>query len=404
MGLYDTYIRISRPDFDKTKRVLVTSDIHANLPYFKGLLEKVGFCDDDILIINGDFLEKGSMNLATLRYIMELSKKGNVYPIMGNCDDWGAVFHEDSEWARNIPNYMRWRGCGLLWEMAEQMGMDPAGIDDLEDFKAHLRVNFPAEFEFLAGIPMAIETEKFIFAHAAVLPKPLDEHLVGEVVRFDRFMDKGYSFDKWVVVGHYPVMLYLEDHVCANPIIDRQRHIVSIDGACVLKDDGQLNCLIIPNIMSDDFSYTHYDHFATATVLEHQDGGDRSYYIRWGDSDVEVLERGEEFSRCRHVRTGYEMDILTKYLFTDEKITGCNDCTDLVLPLEAGDVVSVVEATSRGYFVKHNGTSGWYFGKLAPLAPAGECAPRPIQKKWDNNWQKNFAKVAKERAEHIKRG
>jgi len=24
----------------------------------------------------------------------------------------------------------------------------------------------------------------------------------------------------------------------------------------------------------------------------------------------------------------------------------------------------VVEETSRGYFVKHNGVSGWYFGKL----------------------------------------
>ena len=32
-----------------------------------------------------------------------------------------------------------------------------------------------------------------------------------------------------------------------------------------------------------------------------------------------VLERGEEFSRCRHVCTGYEMDILTKYLFTGEE-------------------------------------------------------------------------------------
>lgn len=38
--------------------------------------------------------------------------------------------------------------------------------------------------------------------------------------------------------GIYPVVLYGEDKVCANPIIDRQRHIASIDGACVLKDDG----------------------------------------------------------------------------------------------------------------------------------------------------------------------
>jgi len=393
MGLYDTYIRISRPEIDPKKRVLVTSDIHGNLAYLKGLLKKVGFCDDDVLIINGDFLEKGPHSLPTLRYIMELAKKGNVYPVMGNCDDWGAVFHEDSEWARNIPNYMRWRGSGLLWDMALEMGMDPAGIEDLEDFKAHLRVHFPEEFEFLAGIPMCIETEKYIFAHAAIHPKPLEEHLVGEVVRFDRYMDRGYSFkDKWVVVGHYPVMLYLEDHVCANPIIDRQRHIISIDGACVLKDDGQLNCLILPGILSEDFSYTHYDHFATARVLNHQDRSEKSYYIRWGDSKVHVLHRGEEFSRCRHERTGYEMDILTKYLFSDNEFTECNDCTDLVLQLEPGDVVSIVEHTSRGYFVKHKGTSGWYFGELEMLSEPDDFTPPPRQKKWDNNWQKNLGR------------
>ena len=99
-------------------------------------------------------------------------------------------------------------------------------------------------------------------------------------------------------------------------------------------------------------------------MLQDQSEIQRSYYILWGDCQVQVLNRGAEFSHCRHVRTGYEMDILTKYLFTGEEITDCNDCTDYVLPLKAGDTVRVVEETSRGYFVKHNGTSGWYYGEL----------------------------------------
>ena len=152
--------------------------------------------------------------------------------------------------------------------------------------------------------------------------------------------------------------------VCANPIIDRGSRIVSIDGGCVLKDDGQLNALIIPNGESEAFSFMAYDSFPERRVLRDQVGSDRSYYIRWGDSTVRVLERGAEFSRCRHLRTGYEMDILTKYLFTEGDVTDCNDCTDYVLPLRAGDRVRVVEETSRGYFVKHRGVSGWYFGAL----------------------------------------
>ena len=109
-----------------------------------------------------------------------------------------------------------------------------------------------------------------------------------------------------------------------------------------------------------------YDPFPTATAQEDQPEGPQSYYIRWGDSEVQVLGRGEEFSHCRHIRTGYEMDILTKYLFTEDEITGCNDSTDYILPVHAGDVLHVVERTSRGVLAKRNGVSGWYAGKLDP--------------------------------------
>ncbi|MBR6458671.1 MAG: hypothetical protein IKS49_00735, partial [Actinomycetaceae bacterium] len=183
-----------------------------------------------------------------------------------------------------------------------------------------------------------------------------------ELDRVDALRNTDCRYDRWLVVGHWPVMLYGENIVCANPIIDRDRRIISIDGGCSLKDDGQLNCLIIPDIRSEDFSFVAYDPFPTATALDNQNESDRSYYIRWGDNQVEVLERGKEFARCRHIRTGYEMDILTKYLFTEDRITACNDTTDYVLPVSAGDMLRIVERTGRGVFAKKNGVSGWYFG------------------------------------------
>ena len=365
MGLYDHPPRILRPAIEPGRRVLVISDIHGNLPYFRGVLREANFCDDDVLMINGDFLEKGKESLNTLREVMALCEKGNTYALMGNCDDWAAIFHEHGKWAKNILSYMRWRKGGLLWDMALELGLDPAGIEDFEAFKVLLARGFPEEFAFLEALPHALEAGNFLFAHAAVLPdRPLEAHTIGELVKCDAYYRLGYSFDKWVVVGHYPVMLYGDDIVSANPVIDRERRIVSIDGGCVLKDDGQLNCLIIPDITGDTMDFVAYDPFPVRRVLEDQTASSRSAYIRWGDSTVQVLERGEEFSRCRHVRTGYELDILTKYLFTGEETTECNDCTDYVLPLRAGDPVRVVEETSRGYFVKHNGVSGWYFGKL----------------------------------------
>ena len=362
--MYDYPARVERLEPTGDRRILAISDIHGNLVYLKALLDRAGFCAGDELVIAGDFLEKGPESLATLRYIMDLSRGGNVHTLCGNCDDWYHIYSGDAM-DDHLLYYLRRKKRGLLWDMCAEMGRDPLTMDTFTPYKAALREAFPEEWRFLSQLPHAIETESLIFAHAAVDPdKPLSRHTAGELMRRDRFLDSRPRFDRWVVVGHCPVMLYIEDRVCANPIIDREARVISLDGGCVLKDDGQLNALVIPHEGSEDFSFISYDHFPLRRVLADQRESRRSYYIRWGDSEVQVLDRGPEFSRCRHVRTGYEMDILTKYLFTDEEYTDCNDCTDYVLPLRAGDTVAVVEETSRGYFVKHGGCSGWFFGQL----------------------------------------
>ena len=79
MRVYERPAQILRPDIDPARRVLVVSDIHANIPYFDGVLSRAGFCDDDILIIDGDFLEKGTQSLEMLHRVMELSSRENVY-------------------------------------------------------------------------------------------------------------------------------------------------------------------------------------------------------------------------------------------------------------------------------------------------------------------------------------
>ena len=359
--------RIQKLEIAPGRRILVISDIHGNVPYLEGVLKKANFGPEDELILDGDFLEKGRESLRTLRIVMALSRLGNTHALCGNCDDWYDIFRPDWDDRddEHILRYMLWRKSGLLWDMCNAAGVDPFEMEDFTSVKKQLLRAFPEEWDFLSRLPHAIEAGRFVFVHAGMRPdKPLEEHTVEELDRVPAFLRSGLRFDRWVVVGHWPVVLYGEDRVCANPIIDRDRHIISIDGGCVLKDDGQLNCLIIPHRDSEDFSWVSYDPFPEKTVLDDQAGSQRSYYIRWGDSSVRVLERGEEFSRCRHVRTGYEMDILTKYLFSPGDTTDCNDCTDYVLPLKEGDRVSVIEETGRGYFVKHKGTSGWYRGRL----------------------------------------
>ena len=42
----------------------------------------------------------------------------------------------------------------------------------------------------------------------------------------------------------------------------------------------------------------------------------------------------------------------------------CEDSTDDRLPVEPGDALSIVRATSRGYLAKKAGVTGWYTGRL----------------------------------------
>ena len=363
-----TPVRIERRELPQTGRIIAISDVHGSLDYLKGLLAKLELRPEDTLVFVGDIMEKGPQSLETLRFLMRLRERRRCLFVLGNCDYWyDDEFHTKpcTDWY--VKDYLlsnsNGLGPGLLAQMCDEIGFDITPDFSVDEFREALSAAYAREFEFLASMPELIETEHYTFVHGGI---PRDTaHCDGwNYMKDDNFMNQGLKFDKWVIVGHWPVVLYRERITDARPIIDRESHIISIDGGCVLKDDGQLNALIIPHNGSEDFTYTWYDPFPVRRVKSAQAAGETSAYIRWGDNEVEILSRGEEFSRVRHVRTGYELDILTKYLYGDSGVVKCNDCTDYVLPLSPGDEVSVVETTSRGYLVKHEGVSGWYFGEL----------------------------------------
>ncbi len=364
--------KVRRVNLPKDRRIIAISDIHGNLGHLQALLAKCNFNKNDILVIVGDMLEKGADSLSTLRYIMELSRTHTVYTVMGNCDEWNRsiqlTISGERDYLRFYLNEDKYGRVGLLSQMCRELGISISIDMDIIQMTEMLSEHFYEEFAFLDDTPHVLDCEKLLFVHGGPLEGTPETWDAWRCMKNDRFLDRNRSFDNWVIVGHWPVVLYGSDRVCANPVIERERKIASIDGGCALKDDGQLNALIIPHIDSDNFSFLSYDELPKARVLSTQEGSEQSAYFRFGDNIVEVLKSGEEFSYCRHVRTRYEMYILTKYLRQTRKgLTICNDCTDYVLPLQAGATVSVMERTSRGYFVKHEGTSGWYFGEIEDI-------------------------------------
>lgn len=380
--------RVIRPQIEPGRRIIAISDVHGNLPFLKGILDKVQFTPDDVLVIVGDLLEKGPGSLATLRYVLELQKTHTVYPLCGNCDYIDHMFLEGGEpgddafflqmnrrlgvpegrlddelW--HILSY--WQERSVLLQMAAEAGIPfPLGPEDLPTLRAALREHFPKETGFLMSLPHILEAGNFIFVHGGIPREDrLEELAAYPCMKNDNFLGQGHSFQKWVVVGHWPVTLYNSRIQRSAPLIDAERHIASIDGGCVLKVDGQLNALIIPDITGDELEYTWYDGLPTVTALDAQQASEDPLNIRWSDSVVEVLREEGDWVLVRHPASGRELRLPRDYVGVRwDGRTHTEDATDYCLPVSPGDALSLVRKTSWGCLVKKGGITGWYYGRV----------------------------------------
>lgn len=355
---------VVRPEFAPGRRIIAVSDVHGNLPFFRGLMEQIALTPRDILVLVGDVLEKGRESLALLRHVMELSRTHTVYYLCGNCDGLVLRFFEtDALDERFFSSYLPQHPESCLRQMAREGGFDQ--VEDLPRLRRDLRAAFPREWAFLRAMPTILETEHLVFVHGGVPSlHGMEELERWKCMKNDDFLGQGYSFEKWVIVGHWPVTLYDPHIPSAAPLICRERKIISIDGGCVLKLDGQLNALIIPEEGSQDFSWQAYDGLPRATALDGQQASADPVNIRWGRSALKLVQPGKETSLCRHIETGRVLPILNSYLHRDGEKLWCEDSTDYALPVSPGDRLTVVARTGAACLCKKEGVTGWYCGRL----------------------------------------
>jgi len=371
--------RIEKLNIEPGKRILAVSDIHGCLDYLRGALEKVHFSDDDILFIVGDIIEKGPDSLGTLRYIMELCKKGNVVPLIGNVDASRLIYIDRlSENADMLFDYIVWMRtwhASFYDQLALECGYNINSVEDLLESKNAVLERFEEELSFLTSLPTVVETQNYVFVHGGLAEKDVDANKdkdLFELLKRDAFMTgTKHHFDKYVVVGHWPVTLYGSAIPQFDPIFDQEKKIISIDGGCGIKDECQMNVLVIPDIncAPDDISFVSYDELPTIRALTAQKPSSDSLLINWLCRKIRIIERGEEFSLIEHEKSGRRLYIPNTYLKSD---TDCRDYTDYMLPVEAGDRLSLITKTSKGCIAKKDGVVGWYCGEYLPWGKDNE--------------------------------
>lgn len=347
------------------RRVLVISDVHAMVGHLEGVLKQAEYRPEtDKLILLGDMVEKGPESLKFLRYLMEFRRGKDVTFLRGNCDHL-VLETAYGLWPAEVGwRYMSLRPESVLWQMGREMEFVPRGPEEMKKFGEGLKKRFKPELDFIASWPVIGETEEAVFVHGGI---DRDEHMekldAHGCMKNDNFMRASPRLRRWCVVGHTPTALYREEHPCSDPIWDKEKKILSIDGGCAIKPDGQLNCVIFPKWGEERMEWVAYDGLETVKALEFQAPSEESRNIHWGVNRVEVLEARGDTRRCRQVSTGYEMDIPADFLFEWEGTLLTQDITDYRLPAQPGDTLKIVKETTRGLLAKKDGETGWYFGK-----------------------------------------
>ncbi|MDF2700168.1 MAG: metallophosphoesterase [Haloplasmataceae bacterium] len=341
---------------DLSKRILCISDIHGNLTVFQKLLEKVNYNKNDILILLGDMIEKGNQSLKCVQYIMQLQLENEVYVICGNCETLWEEIVDDSK-TNELYRYMNFRKDSIIWEMVREISVDIFTIEDLMYALPLIRERYHNELQWLKSLPIILDIPQMTFVHAGLQTSVLEENKAEECLKTDAFLDQPSSFDKYVIVGHWPVVNYCKVRPSCNPIIDEVHKKIAIDGGNKVKNEGQLNVFIINNLMQ--FSYDCYEETLKIKVSKDQEESSHSINISWYDNIIEIINEEGNMYFVKHKSSGHSFWISKDEVFIKSDGSHCYDYTNYNLSLKQGEEVLVYKENKDAYFVKKNGIMGW---------------------------------------------
>ncbi|MEN2767044.1 metallophosphoesterase [Ornithinibacillus xuwenensis] len=354
-------INIKKLDLDETRRMIITSDIHTNLKLFQELLEKVHFSKEDYLFINGDLCEKGPDSIKLIHYVRTLIQNNeNIFLTKGNCDVvFRYVFREDE----GILPYIKQRKHSILNEMMAIHGKSLDDFSGLKELGEFYHTYFQSEIEWLESLPVAYETRDLIIIHAGI-----DNHNdwyetdESQALYARAFYESGHQSEKTVVVGHWPVVNYRAAEASShNPIIDLEKRIICIDGGNQIKQDGQLNALVIEG---GEYTFTYVDELGQEEMIirDYTEHADRVGTVTFPNYEMNLLKREDYFTLCENRKLGIQQWIKNEYLIEKDGQFFCkNDLSTTFVTVHSGEYVKVVDDACKGYSLikKNNGQVGW---------------------------------------------
>lgn len=221
--------------------VYAIADVHGCYDKYQAMLENIRFCDDDILYVLGDVIDRGPDGVRILRDMM---LRPNVIPLLGNhefmaamCLPWLLAEITEKSLAKldqaHVGAFRDWMNNGGGPTLR---ALGALSQEERQDILDYLR-------EFSLYEEVEVNGHAFVLVHAGLKnfspEKPLENYALEELLFSRPGPDTAYWPGRTVICGHTPTW-YLGDD--AGRIVRRDTWI-GIDCGC--GSGGKLGCLCL---------------------------------------------------------------------------------------------------------------------------------------------------------------
>ena len=357
-------IKHEKLNIEGNYRCIVISDIHSHLDRFQQLLKEVHYTTDDYLIIDGDFVEKGTQAIETVHYLQQLQKQSErVYVLLGNCEyALDALINED-RLCQEMLHYLRKIGkSGMIDQIVFQKHLD-LKKESPQVLQKIVRDSLKKELTYIQSLPTSLETDDFLCIHAGIdQRKDWQNASLSSFIEKRDFQKVGHCLDKYVIVGHLPTSNFYEKQINNDICFDEDKKIISIDGGTGVKFISQLNALIIEN----DEQGLHFKQHEVQSLPGYQIKKDYNverkevHKVAWPHFEIEILEKKAEFSLCRVLDKNDVLWVKNEFIYEKKKHFYClDDYIDALLNVKKGEKVQLIGIYHHWAYIKKAKEIGW---------------------------------------------
>lgn len=350
-------------------KIVAISDIHGHLHVFDSLLDKLNLDPDDHLIIIGDFINKGPDSLSTIRRMMELAKRPNTTILKGNHEFFVCQYlfnaPRDKRYFSNERFFdfiINWPFNSILKDFCKDYGVDITDFPNFEALQDMIFEHYEKEANYINDLTVMAQTDDMVFVHGGYHDKYDVNTDEGRFLKYDDFNNLSQVQEKTIVVGHWPTANMRSTKNTNKPLFNDEKRIISIDGGLGVKSSGELNALIIKQVNGKkEIHYIQENHFEKRTIAKaYVFNTEDKIFVNYPHFDLELVEKGETMSRCRHVHSGKELTIFNSLLdFSEDNPKVITTYINHFLNLDVGQEVELVMTYDDCALVKHDGEFGW---------------------------------------------